>query len=66
MMTQKGEDPDDLEEIKYKTEREGLRKYEEFIQDKKRFDSKVMIIQAYEDLLTFERGQERGALNRRR
>lgn len=40
LMTQMGQDPDDLEEIKYKTERQGLREYEAFIQDKKRFDSK--------------------------
>lgn len=44
MMTQKGEDPDDLDELKYKTEREGLRQYETFIADKKRFDQKEMII----------------------
>lgn len=55
MMTQNGEDPDDLEEIKYKTEREGLRQYETFIADKKRFDSKQLLIQAYEDLLTHQR-----------
>lgn len=53
IMNMRGEDPDDLEEIKYQTEREGLRQYEVFIADKKRFDTKEMLIQAYEDLLTY-------------
>lgn len=66
LMTQMGQDPDDLEEIKYKTERQGLREYEAFIQDKKRFDSKQLLIQAYEDLLTSQRQTERDALNRTR
>jgi vacuolar-type H+-ATPase subunit I/STV1 len=66
MMTQLGEDPDDLEELKHKTEREGLRQYEAFIQDKKRHDTKELLIQAYEDLLTSQRNEEKDALNRTR
>ena len=62
MMTQLGEDPDDLEELKHKTEREGLRQYEAFIQDKKRHDAKELLIQAYEDLLTSQRKEEKDAL----
>ena len=65
-MHQRGEDPDDLDELKFKMERKGLQEYETFIADKKRFDSKILIIQAYEDLLTHQRKVEKDSLNRTR
>lgn len=43
-----------------------MQAYEEFIADKTRFDSKELLIKTYEDLLLYERQQERGALNRAR
>jgi len=66
MMTQRGEDPDSLEELQEQTKLEGLRLGEEFIADKTRFNSKELIIEAYEGVLTHSRKAERDALNRTR
>lgn len=54
-MMEKGESLDIQDKIKDETSREGLSAYEKFITDKNRFDSKKMIIEAYEGVLTHQR-----------
>jgi len=51
-MMEKGEPLDTSENIKDETSRDGLAAYEKFITDKNRFDTKRMIIEAYEGVLT--------------
>lgn len=51
MMINRGQDPMLLEELSEKYKLEGNQEYEKFINDKTRFDSKTMIIQAYEEIL---------------
>jgi hypothetical protein len=63
MLAKKGQDMQEFEELKESLRMEGLKEYEKFIGDKKRFDSKQMIIDAYESVLTNARGLEKEILN---
>ena len=45
------------------TRLEGHQKYEEFVSDKTRFESKKLIIEAYEGVLLDKRQLEMGILN---
>lgn len=63
----KGKNYDDLiDELKPKMERQALDDYEKFINDRTRHDSKVLIIDAYEGLLTEHRRNEKNILNGKR
>lgn len=66
LLMQKGKQPDVLEEMYEKTKLEGAQKYEEFINDKQRFDSKQLIIEAYEEVLRDKRIKENLVLNGQR
>lgn len=63
MLMQKGEDPFKMEELLEQTRLEGHMEYEKFINDRTRFDSKVLIIDAYERILHENRITEKGLLN---
>lgn len=63
---QKGIKPDVLEELFEKTKLEGARMYEKFVGEKIRYDSKQLIIEAYEEILKDRRLKERDVLNGRR
>jgi hypothetical protein len=63
----KGKNYDDIiDDIRPKMERQALDEYEKFINDKNRHDSKVLIIDAYEGLLTEHRRNEKNLLNQKR
>ena len=66
LLMQKGKSPDVLEEMYEKTKMEGAQKYEEFINDKTRFDSKQLIIESYEEILRDKRIRENKVLNGQR
>lgn len=66
IMMNKGQDPLMMEELSEKYKLEGNQEYEKFINDKSRFDSKTLIIQAYEEILRDKRTKEREVLNKQR
>lgn len=66
MMFQKGLDVEAIERLKEDTKLEGAKKFDEFINDKTRFASKELIIQAYEAVLMDKRHQEMSILNGQR
>ena len=66
MMFQQGINPDSIDQMRQDTRLEGHQKYEEFVSDKSRFDSKKLIIEAYEGVLLDKRQLEMGILNGQR
>ena len=66
LMMERGEPLDMQDKLYEQMEREAHFEYERFITDKKRNDSKVMIITAYEGVLSDQRKDERQILNRQR
>lgn len=66
MLMNKGKDPTVLEELYEKCAMEGNQEYERFINDKTRFDSKRLIIEAYEEVLRDKRLKENVVLNGQR
>ena len=55
MMLQRGENLEQMENLREQTKHEGLIAYEKFINDKKRQNTKDLIIEAYEGVLTHNR-----------
>jgi hypothetical protein len=55
MMFQTGKDPEELEEMRNNSRMEGHKAFEQFVNDKTRFNSKELIIGAYEGVLTHQR-----------
>ena len=66
MMFQQGINPDSIDQMRQDTRLEGHQKYEEFVSDKTRFESKKLIIEAYEGVLLDKRQLEMGILNGQR
>ena len=66
MMISKGKSPEMLEELFDKMKKEGNEEYERFINDKTRYDSKQLIIEAYEEVLRDKRIKENITLNGQR
>mmetsp|Transcript_8432 Transcript_8432/g.14118 ORF Transcript_8432/g.14118 Transcript_8432/m.14118 type:complete len:814 (-) Transcript_8432:18-2459(-) len=66
LMQSRGEDPGALEELRERLKLEAHMAYEKFVNDKTRFASKELIIEAYEGILTEQRRQERELLNGQR
>ena len=58
-----GKNPDNMEDLSNSTRLEAAQEYEKFINDKTRFDSKHLIIEAYEEVLRDRRNFEKGILN---
>lgn len=65
-MYSRGENPEKLEDLKDAMERPGMREYEKFINDKTRYKPNELIIETYEDILTYNRKKEKDALNETR
>lgn len=63
---QRGENLEVFENLHEEVGREAMETYDKFIADRSRTDNKKLIIDAYEDILTFERAGERGLLNKQR
>lgn len=66
MMMNKGKDPEFLTELHDKMRMEGNIEYERFINEKTRYDSKQLIIEAYEEVLKDKRIKENVTLNGQR
>ena len=66
MMMEKGQDPDSIEELAEKYALEGTSEYEKFVNQKTRYDSKQLIIEAYEGVLQERRLFEKNILNGQR
>ena len=68
MLYFRGKNPEVLDELQFDKdiEREGVKKYEKFINDKTRFRPCELIIDAYEGILDCERVDERETLNMKR
>jgi hypothetical protein len=62
-MLNRGEDPDKLDEMREDMRIEALKRYEEFVSDKNRYNSKDLIIDAYESILKDARESEKMVLN---
>jgi hypothetical protein len=62
-MLKQGMDPESLKELKHNSYGEGLKAFEEFVNNKTRFASKELIISAYEGVLTDHRETEKDILN---
>jgi hypothetical protein len=62
-MMARGKNPEYMEELHDKYRLEGMQKYEKFINEKTRFNSKEMIIEAYEEVLQEKRQLEKNILN---
>lgn len=67
-MYERGDDPEGLEEMRESIalQREANERYEKFIADRSRQNIKGLIIDAYEDILTHERAEEKKVLNFKR
>ena len=65
-MVMRNEDPDVIEQLQEKYQREAMESYDDFIGDRTRVNNKELIIKAYEDLLTYDRRGELGILNKER
>lgn len=65
-MMNKGKNPEFLDELYDKMRMEGNQEYEKFINDKTRYDSKQLIIEAYEEVLRDKRIKEMATLNGQR
>jgi len=63
IMMARGKAPDAMEDLQDKMKLEGAQEYEKFVNDKTRFDSKKLIIEAYEEVLIEKRQHEKGILN---
>ena len=66
MNMERGLDQDYMEELGDKYRLEGMSEYEKFINDKTRFESKKLIIEAYENILNEKRQLEKDVLNGQR
>ena len=66
MMAERGMDPEDLEDMREELKMKAHMEYEQFVNDKTRFNTKDLIIEAYESVLTDQRGSEKGILNDQR
>jgi hypothetical protein len=66
MMLQRGDDPDNMDNLRETTKHEGLMAYEKFINERKRLNPKDLIIDAYEGVLTHNRETEKDVLNKQR
>ena len=55
-----------MDNLRESTKHEGLLAYEKFINDKKRQNTKDLIISAYEGVLTHNREEEKNVLNKQR
>jgi hypothetical protein len=66
MAFKRGYDLSELEDMREKMKMQAMNEYEAFINDKTRFQSKDLIIQAYESVLTDQRKTEKTILNRQR
>tara|TARA_B110000285_G_C15037693_1_gene570206 strand:+ start:711 stop:1229 length:519 start_codon:yes stop_codon:yes gene_type:complete len=66
MMLQRGENLEQMDNLREQTKHEGLIAYEKFINDKKRQNTKDLIIEAYEGVLTHNREDEKNVLNKQR
>ena len=66
MMLQRGDNPEHMEELRDELKKEGFEAYEKFINDRTKFNSKEMIIEAYEGVLQHNRQNEKEVLNRER
>ena len=65
-MVARGEDPELHDKLYDEVARESMEAYDKFISDRNRNDNKKMIIEAYEDILTYERSMELELLNKQR
>lgn len=63
IMFERGEDPDKLEEMRESLKHEAMKRYEAFINDRTRHNAKDLIVEAYEGVLTDQRGKEASILN---
>mmetsp|Transcript_13206 Transcript_13206/g.20585 ORF Transcript_13206/g.20585 Transcript_13206/m.20585 type:complete len:136 (+) Transcript_13206:2683-3090(+) len=66
LMSERDEGPEHMDELRNEMQREGLYAYEKFITDKTRFNSKNLIVDAYEGVLMDDRQKEKGILNDQR
>jgi hypothetical protein len=55
-----------MDELRDSLKKEGLEAYEKFINDRTQHNSKAMIIEAYEGVLSHNRTLEKDVLNRER